>query len=543
MSTYSQINELKKNQIRCYYIDSDGDEVIVSDDEDFEVALEYVKAKGEGKVKFFPTVRQDDSSDDERFDPKLKSENSLKLVADTVSIDGDDDHSSEDEEEKEIRVVDSQIDLQKETEENNDFNKKLNANVQDTVSRDSSIYCPDEERMVSEQSERLIKECAASIFNDMEIVERDFLDQAISEPSNSRKTSEAPSSNGVHDYQLSDKDEDKHENFIIKKECDQPEPTEKVAKTTKSDEKVEEEKKSDAVEIHDGKKDIIEDPEEASLMEMNSSVAVSDKSAPKDSALKEFAQNELQLPVEDSKVADEPEEENKEEFMDEPRLSVAMSVAKALVIKPENEHRINYLHRAIDNIKFIFNDPAKKQQIAQIDECDEEHSQDYVVTCKPGKFTKKRWRVVNNSTIPWPRNTIIKCQSKEVEAEIPKIEKPLMPGEKLDVSINIKVSEKETENSIKMYVFRFFNKHYGHFGSPLIATVEVVPDILRNPIEDLSQEERLKEILEGDEINPILYGIANDFVEEGLGTFDQCLEALLHCKGNFEEAKKALNHE
>lgn len=43
-----------------------------------------------------------------------------------------------------------------------------------------------------------------------------------------------------------------------------------------------------------------------------------------------------------------------------------------------------------------------------------------------------------------------------------------------------------------------------------------------------------------DEVNPIMYEIANDFVEEGLGNFDQCIDAILQSKTNYEEAKENL---
>ena len=33
-------------------VDSDGDEVIVSDDEDYDVAIDYVKSKGESEIRF-----------------------------------------------------------------------------------------------------------------------------------------------------------------------------------------------------------------------------------------------------------------------------------------------------------------------------------------------------------------------------------------------------------------------------------------------------------------------------------------------------------
>ena len=184
------------------------------------------------------------------------------------------------------------------------------------------------------------------------------------------------------------------------------------------------------------------------------------------------------------------------------------------------------MHRALENINFVFGNPEKRQSIAQVDESESEKSQEYVLTCKPGKAAKKRWRVVNNSNISWPKKTKIICQNDKVDAEIPKITNPLNPGDKMEISINIKINEDEADNKVEVFVFRFWNKFYGYFGEPLVATIEITPDVVPKKMEDLLQEDKLKELLEGDEINPIYYEMANDLSEEGLGSFEECLIAL-----------------
>ena len=98
----------------------------------------------------------------------------------------------------------------------------------------------------------------------------------------------------------------------------------------------------------------------------------------------------------------------------------------------------------------------------------------------------------------------------------------------LEMSVKIKISDEKVENHIEQFVFRFFSERSGYFGEPMVCTVEVTPEVM------MPQEDKLKEILTGsDDTNPILLEIANDFVSEGLGTFEQCLEALMDCKANF----------
>lgn len=234
------------------------------------------------------------------------------------------------------------------------------------------------------------------------------------------------------------------------------------------------------------------------------------------------------------------EVKQEKEFNPIQRESIAVSVAKAQIIRDDTDKRINIMHRALENINFVFGNPEKRQSIAQVDESESEKSQEYVLTCKPGKAAKKRWRVVNNSNISWPKKTKIICQNDKVDAEIPKITNPLNPGDKMEISINIKINEDEADNKVEVFVFRFWNKFYGYFGEPLVATIEITPDVVPKKMEDLLQEDKLKELLEGDEINPIYYEMANDLSEEGLGSFEECLIALLQCKESYDEARVAL---
>lgn len=514
MNTFSQINELKEKNIRCYYIDSDGDEVIVSDDEDFEVAIEYAKSKGEGKVNFFPTKRQDNvDSDDEDFkQPDMLSKDSLKHVADTVSVEGGDDDDSSEPSDDGIQEIDSSTDLQRDFDGYKEFDKRLDSNIQDTISRESSLYRPQRDSNGEVLSDNLMTE--SQIRDDEEDKESDEVLQSAVSLSKTNSDNFVDQfdiiQSRVHDY--NPRQELVQE--ILQKEVEEAEPQVEVEQEAQpesaqldaeaSDENAVEGQKFSQSEASIQR----ESNEEQQLLDMNKSVQPSNES-----------------PEEDEKK-DELEEEEKE-FVDEPRVSVAMSCAKANVVREGNPKKVKLLQKALDSINFVFTHPDKRLEIAELDESEEEKSQEYVITCKPGKVAKKRWRIVNNSRICWPKRTVLQCQNQDADVELPEIKSALMPGEKLDISVNIRIKEDETDNIVKVFVFRFYNHIYGHFGVPLIATVEVTPDLSHQPAKEYSQEEKLQELLEGDEVNPILYEIANDFVEEGLGNFQQCLEALL----------------
>lgn len=559
MTTISQINEMKKANLRCYYIDSDGDEVIVSDEEDYEVALEYAMAKGDKKVKFGVCDKQNEDEEIEPLDNKLNSKDSFKNVAETVSVGDEDDiddalsgHESDD-----IQEIDPNHDMQFECEANKELNYRLNSNIKDTVSRESSIYDPSEMSEIAEKEERLFKESHESI---REIENQKKMSESSTNSQNLMDQFDIVQSR-VQPYEpkvnlLDGVEEIKEALNETSQELEVVNQSE-LESHRESDENVKSKEMSESLEVND---DLVQNAsiEEQELLEMNASVDQQDQidhSAIAEEIISKAQQNNNEEPKEgikqpniDESVQEEIEHqaneliEEEKEFQDEPRLSVSVSVAKASYVKTEKK-KINYFKRALDNLEFIFNNPEKKAQIAEIDECDEEKSQDYVITCKPGKMTKRRWRIVNNSNICWPKKTEIVCETKGAEAEIPSIKKPLTPGQKLDVSINIKINEDECENSVKVFVFRFYSHIWGYFGQPLIATVEVIPDFNKSVAREVSQEEKLKEFMEGqDEVNPIMYEIANDFVEEGLGTFEQCLDALLQSKSNYEEAKERLQN-
>lgn len=512
MNTLSQITELKDKNIRCYYIDSDGDEVIVSDEEDFEVAFEYVKAKGEGKVNFFPTKRQDDSDDEDFKQPEMQSKDSLKHVADTVSVEGNDDDDSSEPSDDGIQEIDASTDLRKEFDGYKEFDKRLDDTVQDTFSRESSIYRPQKDSHEKDFSDNLLTE--SQVRCDEEEKEDGVLQTALSlSKTNSDNIVDQFDviQSRVHDYNP------RHElvQDILHEKVEKAQPhveggQEDQLESYQFEEYVSDEKVSDSPNFRQTEASIQrESNEEQQLLDMNKS-----------------AESFNESPEEDEKK-EELEEEQKEEFVDEPRMSVAMSCAKANVIREGNPKKVKLLQKALDSINFVFTHPDKRLEIAELDESEEEKSQEYVITCKPGKVAKKRWRIINNSRICWPKRTVLQCQNEDADVELPDIQTALMPGEKLDISVNIRIKEDEKENIVKVFVFRFYNHIYGHFGVPLIATVEVTPDLSHQPAKEYSQEEKLQELLEGDEINPILYEIANDFVEEGLGNFQQCLEALL----------------
>ena len=108
------------------------------------------------------------------------------------------------------------------------------------------------------------------------------------------------------------------------------------------------------------------------------------------------------------------------------------------------------------------------------------------------------------------------------------------PGDSVEMSVNIKIGTDNKSNHVEVFVFRLFSDLCGYFGEPLVATVEVT-----------GQEEELTSSMRAIEksvmdINPFLYEIANEFAEEGLGTFDLCLQTLIECQNNYDEAKKRL---
>lgn len=549
MNSLEDIKRMKEENLRCYYIDSDGDEVIVSDEEDYDVAIDYVKSKGEGKVTFVPTKRQNDDSEEELDpeevkEPRLTGNDSLKHVADTVSVEGNDEFESSDESDDGIEEIDASQNLQQNEDKDSALNYRLNGNVQDTVSRDSSLYLTNEEAESIKNSEKAIKDVGSSvdesqIKNDKEepIEEEQKLEKQESADEDTKRFMSEFSiiQSKVQDYQPNAQQTEENRSSLqnhydMGLNSDQIKNEEIINDQKAASEPAESQNESKVSRDSKAESDNKVQQEEEELSELNKSVAPSAKVV--------SGQNSIQK--EDQEEEEKKEVVQEDEFEDKQRVDIAMSMAKATKVEDENKKKVNLLHRALENVNFIFGSPEKKFQIAQVDNTDEEKSQDYVVTCKPGKTTKKRWRIVNNSSICWPNKTKIKCQNDDVKVDIPKITTSLRPGEKMDVSINITINENEKENKVEVYVFRFWNKLYGFFGEPMFATVEITPEESQHPAENLSPEEKLQELLEGDDVNPILYEIANDFVEEGLGTFQQCLDALLQCKSNYADAKDAL---
>jgi hypothetical protein len=542
--------------------------VIVSDDEDLEVAIEYATKKGETKVKFYKRKRDYAEDTPEEIDLSkvtnltMYKHNSLKQVADTVSVEGDDDNSELSEGIVEELKEDDFIENDSEpSDRESEFTNRMNANIQDTVSRECSVYIPEEEeKIISKKSDQIIPNVGESFFSEKE-----------EEPEEDSKFVDQFDIIRSHIKEYVHK-EDENVEQEIEMQSEEINDFDNSERVDNSDEKEEHVEQAIPQPLH---QELLAKSEEDELLEMNSAAA--EKAAEKHEAQEHVQQIEpivepkvepivepiVESIVEKVEIKEEQdveqkqeEEKNKdfieeskdaekieesEEFKDEPRLSVSVSVAKANIIKERHQKKISFINRAIENFNFAFNTHEKKLKIAQVEEVDEEKSKDHVISCKPGKLAKRRWRVVNNSSIRWPKNTVLECQDKEVEVEIPEITNPLQPGDKLDISINIKIKEDEKQNIVKVFVFRFYNKIFGHFGEPLIATVEVVPDVIHAPA--LSQEEQLMEFLEGEEFNPALYEIANDFVEEGLGNFDQCLDALIQCRANYEEARQKLENQ
>jgi hypothetical protein len=539
MTTISQINEMKQANLRCYYIDSDGDEVIVSDEEDYEVALEYAKAKGDNTVKF-GLFKNENDDELEPLDNQINSKISFKNVAETVSVGEDEDindvfSGDESDEIEEIEEIDSHHDLQ----------YRLNSNIKETVSRESSIYAPSEISELAEKEDKLLKEAhestgelevqkkmSESSINSQSLMDQFDIVQSRVQPYEPK----VPLQNDIEEIKEAINETSQEAQLINQ-------PNSEFHQ--ESDEKLEE--ISVSLEAQDDLSPKMS-KEEEELFEMNSSIdqsqQVDHSAVAKEIINKAVEINDEQPKAEVQEIVENEFEheliEEEKEFQEDQRQSVSVSVAQASMVKTDKK-KINYFKRALDNLEFIFNNPHKKAQIAEIDECNEEKSQDYVVTCKPGKMTKRRWRIVNNSNICWPKRVDIVCETEGTDAQVPKISKPLTPGQKIDISINIKIGEDESENTVKVFVFRFYSKIWGYFGQPLVATVEVTPDVCKSAFKELSQVEKLRELMEGqDEVNPIMYEIANDFVEEGLGNFDQCIDAILQSKTNYEEAKENL---
>ena len=271
------------------------------------------------------------------------------------------------------------------------------------------------------------------------------------------------------------------------------------------------EKKNSAVAEEESKVDVISDKEVSEAQNLQRSVA---------SFEIHHLKEEIQVEV--------PEGEQIEEFEEDERDKSGSNV-QAIKFDRDAED-VGFIKKTWNSLLFKAGKENIRLELASVMEqkLDEEFSQDYIITAKPGQTIKKRWMVKNKGKISWPVDSQIVCLDDKADCIVPALDFILAPREMLEMSVKIKISEEKVENHIEQFVFRFFSERSGYFGEPMVCTVEVTPEVM------MPQEDKLKEILTGsDDTNPILLEIANDFVSEGLGTFEQCLEALKDCKANF----------
>ena len=96
---------------------------------------------------------------------------------------------------------------------------------------------------------------------------------------------------------------------------------------------------------------------------------------------------------------------------------------------------------------------------------------------KPGDICQKKWVVINNGNIAWPQSKI-RCLNLTAQVQIPEIDFILLPGDSIELTINIKISTKN-ENHIEQYGFQFYSDKHGDFGELLEATIEVTPNDMK----------------------------------------------------------------
>ncbi|CAI2363520.1 unnamed protein product [Moneuplotes crassus] len=551
---------MKKNNLRGYYIDSDGDEIIISDDEDYDSAIEYVKNKRNRGVQFGLCKRQHDDSENpygvskffrdslsfsQNYDqPAIVHEKVKKLqFGDASSRDSSDEDVSDD------GIEELEIKAREASQQRDDFDKLLNLNLKETVSEEASFIFP------SESNEESLSQI--DYFHQIEDAEsiESYDCQLEKKVSGVSNLSEGlcedfeliPSK--LHSYHLKEErnksdfesePEDLKESFeasqqFYKKIVDSLHKPNDEAKEIPEKPKDEYSGEFNLVESSQ----ILENQNPAEENDIEQPLIMKGKST-----LKEPVDDEKIVPKEDIKKEANEELKNhsdhKEELKGEPRDDVAVSVAQATILKEDHQRKSTYLKRALESLKFAFSDPKKKLEIADIDDCEEEKSQEYVITAKPGQIIKKRWRLINNSNIRWPKNTTLKCQAKDAIVDLPEISKPLQPGQRMDISVNIHISPDISSNEVQVFIFRLHNRIYGYYGVALVATVEVTPSYNSKIWLNNSQESFEELIHQVDDAECVLYGIANDFVEEGLGNFEKCLQALTQCQGNYEEARNWL---
>lgn len=115
---------------------------------------------------------------------------------------------------------------------------------------------------------------------------------------------------------------------------------------------------------------------------------------------------------------------------------------------------------------------------------------------------------------------------------MPEIDFVLLPGDSLELTLNIKISPLKTENCVELYAFEFYTDKHGQFGEILEATVEIVP-------KDMKQEDALMHILQDenvDEKDPEVIKVATEMMNEGLGSLEECIQSVMRSRKNFSDS-------
>mmetsp|Transcript_1957 Transcript_1957/g.2466 ORF Transcript_1957/g.2466 Transcript_1957/m.2466 type:complete len:415 (-) Transcript_1957:466-1710(-) len=413
MSNLRDLQLWQQTNTRCYYVDSDGDEVIVSDQEDFEVAIEYVKARGD-KVKVVKAKRHQESSDEEDTKDEFELENrdSMPMIKKTVSVEGIEDGDSQ--ESSDIDDIEPQSE-DASTEQNEECRRNEEM-VKDTVSIENSLYeymndqnnlQPSEESSKILESSQAISEAVSNQSSSKESINHNVGKSEIECSIYKEFTVIGASALIENPMQPIEEANEELKNSKIEPEHANEDTSNKLE--AHSDEKLEPIGAASEESKHSHHEEELLarcSQEELELMKLNNP-----EDLLADPAVGQVVEPALDLNIEEAK---EVEEEEKDELIDEPkefqpvqRDSVAISCAKAYVVKEENRERAGVIAKALETIRFTFCDPELRKTIAQVDESEDEKKQEYVVSCKPGKIVKKRWRIVNNSKIRWPKRTVI----------------------------------------------------------------------------------------------------------------------------------------
>jgi len=375
MTTISQILEMKQNKLRSYYIDSDGDEIVVSDDEDYDVAIDYAKNKGDAVVKFGLCKRQHGDSEGESLsnleDSISASIPALQNLAESVVVD---EQELKEELKDELNNVSSAI-SEEELSEEQKLDQMLNSQLKETVSEEGSITITSETTEEVQNQIGDIPGVQDGMSSEVDTESQNIpLDKKISGVSNiSDSISEEFDivQSRVHSYAPKEMQKVSLEVDPIKESVeDLKQSQEDIQKSIDASNK----KENDA----ENQSEIVEEQEKM-LLEMNKEeekeVSPEDQFI-EDSQLEEQKEDEKDTnpdeKVENNEDLKEDEvakliEENKE-FKDDPRLGVAVSIAQARVVDEEDKKKANYFRRALESVQFAFNDPHKKLEIADIED-------------------------------------------------------------------------------------------------------------------------------------------------------------------------------